>query len=155
MYTALVDLDGTLADVSEFEFFVQGNSRNFDAFHRASMRAPVNPLLLSVLKSLHQLGIEVRIVTGRTERWREATEFWLQTRGVPYEEMLMRPTIYSLPDLQLKSEFLVKIRQYSEPIIAFDDRPEILNLWQSNGIPTVYVAGTMNQFGNLIRGNDG
>lgn len=46
----LVDLDGTLVDVSGIRHFVEGGKRDFDSFHLESVNCPPNWNVLEAVK---------------------------------------------------------------------------------------------------------
>ena len=65
----LVDVDGTLADVQSIRHYVEGELRDFDAFHRASI--DVDPIMevLDLVKSYKSKGFRIIAVSGRSERY--------------------------------------------------------------------------------------
>ena len=75
---ALVDIDGTLVDVSSVRHHVAGpGKRNFDAFHRESADCPPIAMTLSWVEEMHDAGHHILVVIARMEKWREITEFVL------------------------------------------------------------------------------
>lgn len=142
---ALVDLDGTLADVTKFEHFVRDSRRNFDAFHRASLRAPVNKVVSKLVRQLFISGVSIIIVTGRAVKWDQGTRTWLRTNGIPFDNLLMRPEHDPRPDVECKLEMFNKISKDFKVLCALDDRPQVIELWRSLGVPVVVVPGTLNK----------
>lgn len=140
----LVDLDGTLADVTKFEHFVRESRRNFDAFHRSSLRAPVNKVVLKLVRQLWLAGASIIVVTGRAVKWEQGTKSWLRTNGVPFDELLMRSESDPRSDVECKLDMFNKISKDFQVLCALDDRPQVIELWRSLGVPVVVVPGTLN-----------
>lgn len=73
------DIDGTVADNSHREGFIQGNEKDWDAFYRPDLMAADIPLVEAqrVVPMLAMLrGAEFVFLTGRPERTRETTAAW-------------------------------------------------------------------------------
>ena len=136
---AIFDMDGTLTDVSSIRHYVEGEHKDFDSFHKASLWCPPNEWVLKLHNQLHAPTI---IVTGRDEKYREVTRDWLIKHRVKYSTLHMRPWGDPRKDYEVKREILVqKILPYYEPIFAVDDNPNVLALWREFDIPTVTVPG--------------
>jgi hypothetical protein len=134
------DMDGTLADVRGLRHLLDGPGR-FDAFHRASIDAPANDWVVQAARAEHAAGRAVLIVTARQARYRNITAWWLALHDVPSEAMWMRATNDSRPDHVVKAEILRKIRPSFQVVHAYDDRPEVVEVWQRAGIPVTVVPG--------------
>lgn len=141
----ICDLDGTLANVSSHRHLVQkreGVKRDFYGFHRyASGDAPVIEETREALWSVAQ-SHDIILVSGRHDRWRSRTQAWLMARDVPYDVLYMRPDEDYRPDTEVKLEIYknyIQDRYLVER--AYDDRPAVIELWRSLGIPTVVVSG--------------
>ncbi len=136
----LFDMDGTLVDVSGIRPLLAGPGR-FDAFHRASIDCPPHQWVVDAANSERAAGRAVLVVTARQAKYRNVTAWWLAIHGVPSEGMWMRATNDSRPDHVVKAEILAKIRQRYVVVGAWDDRPEVVALWESEGIPVTVVPG--------------
>lgn len=138
-----MDMDGTLCDVSDIRHYVRGESRNFDKFHRASLFCPPNTGVLFACLSWKVLAkTPVLIVTARDARYEQVTRDWLFKYGVIYDALYMRPWGDQRPDYVVKSEILAQIRADGyNPVLAYDDNPSVIQLWEENNIKTVTVPG--------------
>jgi len=136
----LVDCDGTLVDVTGIRHLLDGPGR-FDAFHRESVNCPPNQWVIDEVRAQHAAGRAVLVVTARQARYRNLTAFWLAMHGVPSDAMWMRATNDGRPDRVVKAEILVRIRTRWRPVLAFDDNPNVVALWEAEGIPVTIVPG--------------
>lgn len=136
----IADCDGTLVDVAGIRPLIDGPGR-FHAFHMASVNCPPNQWAIDELREHHAAGRAILIVTARQARYRHVTAWWLALHGVPSEAMWMRATNDSRPDHIVKAEILAKIRREWNPIHAYDDRPEVVEVWERAGIPVTVVPG--------------
>jgi FMN phosphatase YigB (HAD superfamily) len=136
----ILDMDGTLCDVSSVRHYVTGESKNFDAFHRASLFCPPNDWVKQIAVNIK--GAQRIIVTGRMNRYRPTTSNWLAKHEVPFERLIMRPEGDQRPDYEVKEEILLdKILPYYDVILAVDDNPAVIQVWQEHDIPVVIVPG--------------
>lgn len=137
----IVDLDGTLVDVSAIEHLVSGEEKDYAAFHAASADAPANAEVLSAVQEAHEAGTAVLVVTSREFVWRDLTLDWLVAHDVPYDELVMRIVGDYRPDHVVKAEMLDRLEADGYRIDrAWEDREEIAELWTSRGIDVVRVG---------------
>lgn len=139
----IFDVDGTLADVSGVRHYVLDNPRhkNFDAFHAAASYVPANDDVVALAHEQHALGRSIVVVTARSERWRYRTATWLQKWRIPHDHLLMRRAGDQRKDVEVKREILAKIRRRYEVVLAVDDNPSVIALWEDEGIPVRIVPG--------------
>lgn len=136
----IFDMDGTLCDVRGIRHLLDGPG-SFHAFHTASASCPPHPHVVEAARQAHADGLAVLIVTARGVRYRPHTAMWLALHGVPSDAMWMRARGDQRPDYEVKADILRRIRERYRPVHAWDDRPEVLQLWRSEGIPTTVVPG--------------
>jgi len=140
----LVDVDGTLCDVSGIRHYVESDPRhrNFDKFHRASALCPAIASTVDCVREQHAAGITVIVVTSRKQQYEHLTRVWLRKWGVPFDRLLFRADHDERRDDLVKADLLAKIRAEGyEVIAAIDDNPSIIALWESEGIPVTIVPG--------------
>lgn len=140
----IFDVDGTLCDVSSIRHLVTGATRNFDAFHLASIDCPPNPHVVKAAQESEAEGIAPLIVTARQTKYRNVTAFWLAMHHVPSERLYMRRTGDMRPDYEVKRDILARIRDSWDVIEAWDDNPSVIQLWTEEKIPTILVPGWVN-----------
>lgn len=141
----IIDMDGTLANVSGIRHFVIPNAerryKDFDAFHRESVNVPPNSQAVDIARQAHGDGLAVLIVTARRHKWRHHTAWFLAMHDIPSEALFMRHDNDHRSDVAVKRDILARIRREWNPILAVDDNPAIVNLWISEGIETVVIPG--------------
>lgn len=139
---AIFDMDGTLCDVRSIRYIVTDNPkhRNFHKFHNASIDCPAHPKVVQLYKHLQQQGLATIIVTARTSNFSFLTNLWLQEQDLTHSGLFMRARKDSRPDLDVKKDLLAEISKDFVPVLAVDDRPQIAEIWQANGIFTVLVS---------------
>lgn len=131
----IVDLDGTLCDVSMIAHFVEGTEKDFPAFHAASADCPPNASVARSVRDAHAAGHGVLVVTGREFIWRDLTLDWLRDHHLPYDELVMRIVGDYRPDHVIKAEMLADLQKRGWSVAeAFEDQDDIAALWESRGI---------------------
>lgn len=138
---AIFDVDGTLADVSGVRHYVADPlHKDFTKFHGAASYVPAHAPIVALAQTLHASGIAIFVVTGRMEHWRFKTSAWLQKWEVPMAELYMRPSDDQRKDVEVKREILARIRKDYTVVLAVDDNPNIIALWNEESIPCVTWA---------------
>lgn len=159
------DLDGTLADATHREHFINGETKDWDAFFEACDGDRPIRHTLHVLRSLAVMpGNVVEIWSGRGEgagkSVRRKTLAWLRQHagivvwykgdgltedppawGCTVGLLQMRQHGDHTPDHELKRNWLFKKWQSSQPVdMAFDDRDKVVAMWREAGVPCFQVA---------------
>lgn len=138
----IIDMDGTLADVSSIRHHVRKPARDFDTFHRESVNVPVNREVASIASAAYRIGVAVLIVTARKARYRHHTAWFLALHGIPSDALIMRGDDDGRPDVEVKAEMLdTFILPVWRPVLAVDDNPSVIALWEARGIRTHVVPG--------------
>ena len=162
------DLDGTLADNSHREHFLQGEKKDWDAFFEASDGdLPIWPAintLVALDSTLDRARWKNRIeiwsgrgsgangsVRRKTIRWlNKHITVTLHIRPDPHPEFFytdaavdlrMRDHTDYTQDQDLKKRWLDEARaQGNPPDLVFDDRQKVVDMWRAEGIPCFQVA---------------
>ena len=133
------DLDGTLADDSHRNHYLEKEPRDWEGYYSEVLKDdPVIPLL-HVARALYFSRDPMCVVdiwTGRPEKVREETKLWLARYGIRYRELKMRPNGDHRRDTELKEGWM----EHGKPNIMFDDRTRSIAHWRSLGICAVQVA---------------
>ena len=137
----IIDVDGTLANVSGIRHHVMARPKRFDRFHAESVDCPPNQQAVDIARAAHAAGQAVLVVTARRAMWRHHTAWFLALHGIPSDALIMRGNDDHRPDVEVKRDILWQIRTRWTPVLAVDDNPKVLALWESEGIPTVVIPG--------------
>lgn len=134
------DLDGTLADITHRLHFIQNKPKDWPAFFRACVNdVPIDPMI-NVAFAMAQMGHIIEVWSGRSDIVRPETEEWLKAKGVPYRELRMRKDGDYRADHIVKAEWLEALHPHMRPVLAFDDRQQVVDMWRAHGIRCAQVA---------------
>ena len=135
----IVDVDGTLCDVRDALHLLP----NLDRFHEATRTCPPTAHVIEWCEQQVAAGHQLVIVTARMYRHETLTREWLgeHLAHLPYIGPLMRGDTDRRGDDEVKREILRIISDdYGLDVVAaIDDRPRVIRLWQSLGIPVEVV----------------
>jgi FMN phosphatase YigB (HAD superfamily) len=151
----IFDIDGTLADNSHRQHYLDGREKDWDGFFSQMHLDCIVEAVRVVHDSLTSTDAKrpiywppkwkVVYVTGRYERYRKATATWLNRNlgysGAP-DALFMRADGDSRPDWIIKKEIMY--REFGGPanvLMAFDDRKQVIDMWRHHGITVFDVAG--------------
>jgi uncharacterized HAD superfamily protein len=137
----IFDLDGTLCDTSDIVHLIEGDDKDFAAFHAASAGCPAHDDVVAAARAQAEQGRAVIVVTSREFVWRDVSLDWLVAHDVPYDALHMRIVGDYRKDVVVKKEILQQIVDDGYTVLeAWDDKPAVLDLWRENGI-TVHPVG--------------
>ena len=142
--TAIFDVDGTLVDSSEHFHLLDstplGHTENLYEYHSRVLNSPPRESVVALSRVLWEAGVRVVIVTSRYEMFRDETVAWLKFHNVYYDELYMRKNIDDRTHELVKRDILalLKIQGY-KIILAVDDNPEIIKLWQEHDIVAAHM----------------
>jgi hypothetical protein len=154
----VVDIDGTLADLTHRLHHIQGK-KDWNAFFDA---CGDDKPITKVIRMVHTLrtgrpgpgrGVRLIFCSGRPERTRETTTTWLADQYFPvrvpgFEKqtvgifpLYMRADGDFREDSIVKRELLMAIRAAGyHPELAIDDRKRVVDMWRSEGLLCAQVA---------------
>ena len=145
MKAIIFDMDGTLADVSHRLHFLEGE-KDWKAFHGAMFDDPPVENIANLARLMHKaasqgLGIDaVIVVTARHDdpHYERMTREWLDLHDIPYDRLYMRADSDTRRDHLVKADILQQILDDGfDPVLAIDDRPEVVQMWREHGITTL------------------
>lgn len=167
--TVIVDVDGTLADSSVRQKYINSvcvccaghgrisgsmeidytcpycngtgkQKKDWARFFREVGNDKPNRVVAQWVRSL-QGKYHVVIVSGRpVDQCGHATEDWLDKYEIPYDHLYMRPGGNNEDDTVVKQRILDALKSYVKIAFAIDDRPRVLRMWEQNGIKTYDVG---------------
>jgi hypothetical protein len=123
--TAVVDIDGVLADVRHRLRHVTGRPKNWPAFFAA---APDDGLLSEGEHTVRALAeaYDVVYLSGRPERLRRVTEDWFRRHELPRGPLLLRPNGDFRPSSIFKVEALRTLARERTVVVLVDDDERVL-----------------------------
>lgn len=129
----LVDIDGTLADMS-------GNGRSPYDYTRVGEDDLIHNVAEVVIR-LFESGLRVIIMSGREDSCRQDTVNWLHKHEIFFHELHMRKTADMRKDNIVKYElFNSHVRDNYNVVGVFDDRKQVCYMWEAIGL-TLFRVG--------------
>lgn len=133
----IVDIDGTLAhmvDRGPFEWSKVGQDK-FDS------------TVATVIEGFRDTYHDVIVLSGRDSVCRGETVGWLTEHEFWYDHLYMRPEGDMRKDSIVKRElFDMNIRDKYNVVAVFDDRPQMIRLWNLLGLKTFCVSDPYLEF---------
>lgn len=143
----IFDVDGTLCDVSSIRHYVDQTDpkfegkKQFDRFHRESINCPPHDEVVDAFLDAKADGIACIVATGRTEKHRTATRWWLHNLELYPVTQLHRRDGDFRPDVQVKRDMLNFLRQHYDIIEVWDDNPHVIEMWRAEGLKVNVMPG--------------
>lgn len=137
----IVDLDGTLADVTHRRHYVSQKPKNWKAFYDEMVNDSPRPGLLQLINFL-SYHCMVIIFSARPHSYYVQTHDWLKKHKVRNFTLFMRDDGGQKPDVEVKREMLAKLRDTwpsIEILGVFDDRQRVVDFWRSEGLECYQV----------------
>lgn len=132
------DLDGTIADCSHRLHHIE--KKDWRAFFADCDKDEPIRHIIDLVKQLW-LNYSIIYVSGRSDECRDLTLLWMSDNGLPDGPIYMRKAGDHRPDHIVKSELLDQLLADGfQPIMAFDDRDQVVKMWRARGIPCAQVA---------------
>ena len=130
----IVDIDGTLAEM------VGRSPYDYSRVYEDQVREPVADLVRLVGEHYR-----VIVVSGRKDDCEGQTRAWLVDNGIPFDDLLLRPTgakdrLGDLPDYDVKlALFNEHVRDQYWVRFVLDDRDQVVELWRELGLDCFQV----------------
>lgn len=135
----IFDIDGVLADASGRQHHLAGLRRDWDAFFAECGEDPIIPEVARLLELLTP-ELAVVLLTARPAKVRAQTLTWLASRGLRYDLLVMREPGDQASARDFKRAETLGLRNYGfELRLAVEDDPANLEMFESEGVPCLYV----------------
>ena len=129
----LCDIDGTVADNSHRQHFLEGK-KDWDGFFDAlDLDKPIYEII-NKMNDEHNQGREIIFLTGRPERYRDPTENWLKQYFNFPLRVVMRPNDNKKNKLLTKKEMFEQNFNIDEIFYVIDNDEDLLNMWKKMGM---------------------
>jgi predicted kinase len=130
-YCIICDIDGTLS---------RPNDRGIFDYSKVDNDYVIEQVAFMIKKLKESTNMIIVMMSGREEQAREKTIKWFEQAKIPYDFFYMRKDKDSRADNIVKLElFDNHIRNKFNPFCVFDDRIQVLKMWQDLGIFTFDV----------------
>lgn len=137
----IFDVDGTLMNIDHRRKFVENRPKDFKAFRNATEHDTPNKDVFAIAQAMRLAGHRIIIASGRNKSQRDITEAQMIAGGIVPEAFYMRSDKDYRADYIVKREMLDKIRADGyDPVLVFDDRTSVVNMWREAGLRAVQVA---------------
>ena len=137
----IFDIDGTLMNIEHRKKFVEQKPKDWNAFRDATEDDTPNLDVFAIAKSLQADGHNILVASGRNKSQRAITLMQLMGQKLVFRDLKMRSDTDYRPDTELKSDMLDKFRAEGwDPVLVFDDRTSVVNMWRERGLRAVQVA---------------
>jgi hypothetical protein len=130
----ICDIDGTLAllgDRDKYNPTTGEDMLNYPIAH-----------ILSVYDNQTVMPVDLLLVTGREETYRQHTENWLHKNGIThYSHLYMRPKNDFRKDFVVKKEiYEAHIKPKYDVLFVLEDRDQVVKMWREIGLTCLQVA---------------
>lgn len=129
----IVDMDGTLADCTHRQHYVQGDRKDWKGFFSEMAADIPRQEVVDLVTELSE-SFNIVVVSARPEDYKIITTIWLKHYGIPYQTLIMRRSGDTRPDEIVKQEILNRYFKKGNIKLVIDDRPKVIRMWRSNGL---------------------
>jgi phosphoglycolate phosphatase-like HAD superfamily hydrolase len=139
-WLVVFDIDGTLSDPSHRLHYILSAPKDWDAFFDAVGDDGAIDEAVAVCRAMYLNGHDIEFWTGRAERCRNATEFWLERHIGSWAiwcPLKMRADGDHRPDNVVKMEYM---DPNNPPFLIFEDRRGVVDAYRARGLTVFQVA---------------
>ena len=133
----IVDVDGVVSDGSNRQHLAQ--ARRWDEFFAG---CPDDPPLDAAVALVNSLASDIAVVLLTARPWPllDDTLAWLQTHGVRWDLLILRPPNSGVRSRAYKAAEVDNLRHYGfELLCALEDDPRNVEMYAEADVPCVYV----------------
>lgn len=130
----IVDLDGTLADITIRRKYLSGEKKDWKNFNSSVSSDTLNEWCREIMLRM-ATDHQIIIVSGRTDLLKAETIQWLDQFQVPYHYLFMRQDRDNRDDRIIKKEIydnFIKLR--FNVLFVLDDRAKVVSMWREQGL---------------------
>ncbi len=132
----LCDIDGTVADNSHRQHFLEGK-KDWDGFFSELVNdLPIHPIIDKINQEQAD-DKEIVFLTGRPERYRYSTTLWLKEYFNFEFKLLMRKDGDQRNKLEVKKEIFTHNLENQKIFSVFENDLDLINMWRNLGLNTL------------------
>ena len=139
----IVDIDGTVADLSHREHYVRGDKKDWRTFlSKCDQDEPKRDIYLIAESFCDVTGSHLVFCSGRGQEYQDKTKMWLSRYDMDYDNIFMRQERDYRQDYIIKEHILdfEILTRYSQVLAVFDDRSTVVDMWRKRGLTCLQVA---------------
>ena len=140
----LVDIDGTLANITHRLHYVKEKRKNWKKFFEEMKDDSVNEWCRNLVYHYFNAGYVIIFMSGRPEDYRSVTHKFIDEKAQLYHtgyQLFMRPSKDSRKDSLVKEElYLTHIKDKYTIELVIDDRQQVVDKWRELGLVTLQCA---------------
>ncbi|MBT3235970.1 MAG: hypothetical protein HN353_08465 [Bdellovibrionales bacterium] len=127
----IIDLDGTLANITNRLHFLSERPRNWPEFFANIDQDQVNHWCNELNLAMRAKGYSTLLLTGRSEKYRESSTQWLTDQKIEYDKLYMRKSGDFRDDWLIKKEvYLDQIKPEYQVLFVLEDRASVVKMWR-------------------------
>lgn len=130
----IIDLDGTMCNISHRVHHVEGMTPDWDAFFADIDKDPPHDWCKKLCNTYEFNCYDIYLVSGRPSRYREVTEKWLEKHDIHYTCLFMRLEGDRRADDIVKREILHSSIPKERVEFVVDDRESVVKMWREEGL---------------------
>lgn len=132
-WAIICDLDGTLA--------LMGDRSPYEPTEQEILEDKLNEQVAEILGHYRVKGYKIFFLSGRTDKYEQATRLWLRKHEIQYDGLAMRKEGDMRKDWIVKKElFDAHIAHKYYVRLVLDDRNQMVEFWRAIGLPCFQVA---------------
>lgn len=135
----LVDIDGTLSDISHRLHLIRKPKPDWDAFNKACQSDKVKAEVALLVIEMKAAGYKVAILTGRSDEVSSLTAEWLAWFGIEYDVLFMRKRGDYRSDHVIKKEWYDEHFKDKKVLFVLEDRDRVVEMWREQGLTCLQV----------------
>ena len=138
----IIDIDGTLADIDHRRSLLECSPKKWKEFFNQMSQDKINHWCKELAEAMTLKGLDIILVTGRPEDYREHTIKWLNLNLFKYNNIFFRKKNDFRKDYIIKEEiYNDHIKLNYEILFVVDDRNSVVKMWRRNGLVCLDCAG--------------
>lgn len=131
----LLDMDGSLVDVSSALSHVLKQTKDWDAFHSEACLCPPLQEGIEFAIERYNAGDTIVVGTARMQTWHRPSRLWLEKElPMPFDGPFMREDGDFRPDYIVKREMYHRLSLVYDIRYALEDSPAVIEVWKELGI---------------------
>lgn len=131
----IVDINGTLSDVSRVVHLIQGPVKDWTGFFEDMNKVSPNPMVRDFIKAFRN-QYTIVLVSGAPDRYEPQTRSWLARHRIPFDFMFFRPDWDKRRGWQYKKTLYEKrLKPMFHVKLVLDDKQDACDMWMKQGLP--------------------